>query len=90
MISLKQQIPVKSTVQTGTDLQRSKAAGHLYAIMRRLGERITDLERRTGENSRDIGRIEQKIRRENLKLPSLEEKPNQPASLAGLFGITEG
>ena len=82
--------PVKDTVKKPTDLLQAQTAGHLYAIMRRLGERITDLERREGENRRDISRIGKRQYRtgDNEPLP-LQQAEKKVETFAGMYGIEE-
>jgi len=77
------ELPVKDTVQKTGRLTTGDTVGHLYAIMRRLGERITDLERREGENRRDISRIEKRHYRTVNDVPQVEEKTEELP--AGLF-----
>jgi len=77
--------PVKDKVQKRTDLLQGQTAGHLYAIMRRLGERVTDLERREGENRRDISRLSKRQYRAGDDTPLVEEKKVE--TFAGQYGI---
>jgi hypothetical protein len=81
----KPQFPVESTVEPSTGLHQEKPGAHVFAELRRLRQRVINLEAETGQNRRDIARIEQKLRRDGLKEASLPQPQTQEFSSL-LFG----